>query len=230
MASLISVTGILFQVSWSEMRPLLDGTSRKLYYVETTKYDLEQNEVATQLVAIDGQVIYQCTLETGSSDKTDWESIKSTCRPYKGPRQRDDGAYVIGKDPGIEESDPQYIEIPMQTIAQTDEYTWEASQLYSVRLQGLRLKIKDGGEGDTIDLRFVSDGSVPVLGPNGTLLQQFGPVDTPDGNGWKTEELDHFDGVSKLMPSQGTGIRIEFAYVADSTDTRKVKVRATAHV
>ncbi len=93
------------------------------------------------------------------------------------------------------------------------------------------MEVKDGVRGDTLAVEYVSDGSVPAYGPDGTLLKRFGPIKLAGGAGWVEESKPPIDlkGSAKEMPKVGDGIRVELVFDALDANPRELEVRFLVH-
>ena len=225
MARLELRSTVVVSLAWAELAPYLDGSvfGSRLPYLEAVEDDI------AEVAALDGAgVAYIAALPIPSPDYTAWLALKPTCSVYRGGRQAADGALLVRTSPGFHGQRPRYISVMIDAPAAGE--TRVVADLLNKRLQGAsKIQVRDGSEGDWMDLQFVSDGTVPAYGPEGTLLRRFGPIIFLGGTGW-TEDgtAGDFANGAEDMPTTGSGIRPEWVFFSTGTATR-VRLRVLVY-
>lgn len=177
-----------------------------------------------------GGVRFVAQFQRGHAHGKEWEASYLPYVRDKPQRIHSDGGAVVKLDPGNDDTTLRFYELK-EDIAAAGDTTFVLDWALGKLLQGVaRIKVKDGHEDDLLDLQIQSDGTVPAYGPIGTVLQPFGPIDTPDGAGWQEDgQPPLMDGVSTAMPLAGTGMRVAVVYTAVDSSPRKLKVRFQVH-
>jgi hypothetical protein len=238
----------ILEVGWSTWKNLVDNQALSLAHVWMGGAGTEANHGHIYVYAGNTIRVFNYIIQKDSAEETEWMSIYQGSSAQAigtddalgiilgasapifdldaGIRRHDDGSLVTKNDPGTEDTDPKYHAFHLTASAAGDN-TFDLMNSPNFYVQGFQFQIENPKFGDTVEVQFRSDGSIPTFfGPEDTLIQSFGKMNPPlatYANGWtpRVEEPDDKIGTAKLVPA---GLKVTLIYSSTDASTRRIAI------